>query len=276
MKPSSHFVSSFDITIQLIVTGSPEFHDALQQNSFWHEFVPAFQYTRISNPQMTWRVTEAPTLDYDMTNHAIQATVETVKKVVIIIEAMFEHMRQERSYYTMHGCVIVRNNTAVALIGNLSGIGKTTLASYATSQEWDWITDEKFTISDGEVIGGTSRILDDEKTRLSAGDVTPTPFTHAYPLALICQPIVTDETSIARFDMSLEKAYWTLYDEVTRDIRQVNGVIDISLPALQSLDTDAISENRMRAIDTLTHAVPTTFLRGPTPLLLGEIEAILS
>jgi|GEM_PF-2629239 len=275
MQQSSYFVSSFDCTIELIVVGSGAFHRALQDDAFWHEFVPGFTHRKVAGPQMTWLINEDESLGYDLANRTIHANTKTTKKVVIIIEAAFEYLRQQHSLYTMHGSVIVHKDKAVALIGNLSGIGKTTLASYASSRGWRWASDEKFTLSGANIIGGTSGILDDEKTRASASGASPSSPNQPHPLALICQPLVTGETSVTKFVMSPEKTLWTLYDEVTRDIRQVDGIIDTSLPALQSFDDDEITKNRMDAVHALTHRIPVVYLRGPEPLLLAEIEANL-
>lgn len=272
---SSHFISSFNYTVELSVTGSDRFHEALRSEPFWHEFIPDFSYSRITHPIETWHITEAETLSYDIQNQTIRSTLDTIKRIIVIIEASFEVMRQKQAHYTIHGSVIVRNKKAIALIGNLSGIGKTTLAVHAAQCGWTWIADEKFTLLNGVVVGTTRGILNDEKTRLSAQSIIPQATTDRYPLALICQPLITHEEYASRFDLTADKALWVLYDEMTRDIRQVNGIISPKLPVLQSFDTISIAEVRLKVAEELTQTVPISFIRGHQVHILRELEAIL-
>lgn len=272
MPRYNHYVSSFTVTIELVIDGSPAIYSALQEHPFWHEFVPGLKHDKVTEPSVTWHISEDSTFSYDQTERTIRANAESIKKVIIIIEAALEQLRQARSLYTFHGSVIVRDDKAVALIGNLSGIGKTTLAAYASRHGWIWTVDEKFTVSDGNVIGGTRGLLHDAKTLKAASSSLPTRSDKSYPLVLFCQPIVTTESTLTRFDTSDDKRLWILNDEITRDIRQVNGIVDASLPPLQSFDTTAIAASRIRAVTTLVAVTPLVYLRGSESLLLNEIE----
>ncbi len=275
MHSSNYFISSFSSTIQLIVDGSATFKQALLNEPFWHEFIPGFQCIKVDEPKQTWHVIEDSAFDFQEADRTIRSSIENVRSVVLIVEATFEYLRQECNFYTLHGSIIAHGDMAVALIGTVSGIGKTRLAAHASKHGWSWLVDEKFTLKHNQVIGGTRGLLNDRKTRTSAQGTTPTSWTRSYPLAAICQPIITTEASITRFDMTEQKAHWTLYDEMTRDIRQVNGIIHASAPPLQSRDTDAIAQARMKAVASLVHTVPVLYLRGPEQLLLAEITSTL-
>lgn len=276
MQSSSHFVSSFDHTIELSVTGSSAFHEALRAEPFWHEFIPAFRYEHVAQPHETWHITEADTLNYDIEQKTILSTRAAVRRIVVIIEAVFEALRQAQARYTLHGSVIVRDNKAVALLGNLSGIGKTTLAAHAAQNGWAWIGDEKFTLQHDTIIGTTRGVLNDVKTKVAAQDTLPQETTDTFPLALVCQPLVTNETEVVRFDATPDKALWVFYDEMTRDIRQVNGLVASGLPVLQSFDTPPIAMTRLKAAETLARTIPVSFLRGPQALLLEAIKTTLA
>ena len=75
--------------------------------------------------------------------------------------------------------------------------------------------------------------------------------------------------------MTYEKSLWTLYGEVTRDIRQVDGVIKKDRLILQSLDTEELARSRLNNIENLAKDTPVVFVSGPKYLLLKEIESIL-
>ncbi len=276
MQRSSYYISSCNITLELVVEGSTAFHAALLGEPFWYEFVPNFQLTTKAPPiDTTWYINEATELNYTIKTRTIASHLTTIKRVVIIIEAVFERLRQEQSLYTMHGAAIVNEGQAISLIGNLSGIGKTTLAAYAARHGWLWIADEKFTISKGRIIGSTSGILANDKTRASASGILPSSPTANYPLAAICQPIVTTETEVTRHTLSSSQALWLFYDEMSRDIRQVDGIVDTLLPPLPSLDTCRITAQRLKAAEALIKTVPAVYLRGPKELLLPELAAML-
>lgn len=275
MQRSSHFISSFNNTIELDVTGSVAFHKALKNETFWYEFIPGFQNKKNAIPSLVMHVIEDDQLDYTKASQTIRTSIQTIKRVIVLAEASFEYLRQQKSLYTLHGSVIVRDGKAVALIGNLSGMGKTTLAAYASKHDWTWGIDEKFTLYNGDVIGGTIGILNDTKTSIAAGQTAPTPLTQKYRLTLVCQPIITTESKATRFDLTPEKATWVFYDEMTRDIRQVDGIIDSSLPVLQSYDTETIARARHEATNSLVATVPVIYLRGTAEQLLDEIETMV-
>ena len=274
MRRFSCFISSFGCNIKLVVNGSQLFYQALLTDRFWQEFVPGLSFDNSSQSNDIWTINEAEELKYLEAQRTIEAALVDIKKIIVIIESAFEVLRQQEHKYTMHGAVIEKSGCAVALIGNVSGIGKTTLASFAADKGWSWLIDEKFTIYKSKMIGGTKNILNDDKTRASAGTNSPKP-GEPYRLRLICQPVVTGGVSVSRFDMTYEKSLWTLYGEVTRDIRQVDGVIKKDRLILQSLDTEELARSRLNNIENLAKDTPVVFVSGPKYLLLKEIESIL-
>lgn len=277
MKRASYIVSSFDCAIELVVEGSPAFHEALLHEPFWSEFIPGFQFKERGSTESMWQLFEASSFEYSLEHQTISTNQITIKKSIVIIEAVFERMRQQQSLYTLHGCVIARDNQAVALIGNLSGIGKTTLASYAAKHGWSWVGDEKFTISGKNVVGVTQGILSDSKTHAAAGDSLPVRVVGTpLPLALICQPIITDERDLTEFKLAEDRVQWVLYDEITRDIRQVDGILTATVPPLPSFDSPEIAQERLTATNLLVSSVPVFYLRGPKALVLEKIEKALT
>lgn len=274
--PCSYYVSSCGVTLELSVTGSVEFRNALMHETFWQEFVPAFHIVNPASVDATWHITEADELLYDFTAKTISATRNATKQVVIVIEAFLELARQQRGVYTMHGATIIQRDAAVGLIGNISGIGKTSLASYASTKGWKWVADDKFAISGTFIVGGTIALLDDHKTRRAAGLQMPQPLTKKCPLRLLCQPIVTNEIELTEFHMDYRKANWTLHEEMTRDIRQVNGIVYPGVAGISSLDNFATEQKRIGAVDRLAKAIPVVYLRGPKDLILKRVTDLIA
>ena len=276
MKASSYYVSSFSLVIKLSVVGSPKFHDKLLKASLWQEFVPGFKITKPTTPSETWHIFESNELRYDFEQRKVWIDSKNINRLVIILEADFERLRQQKSIYTLHGAVIAKSHYAVALIGNISGIGKTSLASYATDRGWSWVADDKFSINGLTVIGGTAALLNDKKTKDAANHKAPQALWEPTPLRLICQPIVTNESELTVFSLDNAKAEWTLYDEMTRDIRQVNGIVTPSSPAISSLDNIELEKLRRSAVSKLVLSIPLVHMRGPKGLMINEIQSIIN
>lgn len=76
--------------------------------------------------------------------------------------------------------------------------------------------------------------------------------------------------------MDREKSIWVLYDEVTRDIRQVNGIIHRTLPTVKSLDNRTIERLRIRAVEDLAANTPVVYMRGSKEMILNEINSIVA
>jgi hypothetical protein len=268
-------VASFDIAAALTIQGSDQFIDALVNSSFWQEFVPGFAADTPLEPISHWTVHEHTETSYDLDSHTINATLSTIIPIIVIIEAEFEQLRQMRGLYTMHGSCIGRDDMAVGLIGAISGIGKTSLCAQAAKQGWTWLSDEKFTINpDMDIIGGVSSVLNDDKTHRSRAGLRPAPDGKQRPLKLLCIPIVTTETTATTHELDQARREWQCYDEITRDIRQINGVLRGFTTPLPSFDTTEISKNRQTYGSQLADSVPIVFVRGNEQAILETIESI--
>lgn len=276
MKYSNYYVASFDTVIKLVVEGSIDFQNKLINDIFWIEFIPGFDIGKQTTAQTTWQIIEASELKYDFSKRKIWTNTQTIKRAIVIIEASFEHLRQQEAIYTLHGSAITNDECAVAFIGNLSGIGKTSLAAFAAGNFWEWVADDKFSITNQYLIGGTTNLLNDEKTHRASNRQTPKPLPKKLPLKLIVQPILTHESGLTTFTMDREKSIWVLYDEVTRDIRQVNGIIHRTLPTVKSLDNRTIERLRIRAVEDLAANTPVVYMRGSKEMILNEINSIVA
>jgi hypothetical protein len=275
---SSCYISSVGVKAKLVIVGSEKFLHELMDHTFWHEFIPSFYISQNEAAPITWRVIESENCHFDYQKHIITVSRDQIRSAIVIIEAMFEKKRQENSLYTLHGSLIARANSssAIGCIGNVSGLGKTTLAAYATKHGWTWVADEKFTILDDKVVGWTNGILRDSKTKSASNGITPNPDSEQYTLRLLCCPIVTSEEFLTRFSMSHEKKMWIYNDEVTRDIRQVNGILTGFQDSLQSFDSQKNARMRLAAVTQLTQTTDGIFLRGNAEVILEEFERILS
>jgi hypothetical protein len=272
----SVIVASFNIAIALTIEGSTDFADTLLASSFWKEFIPGFSFITNLKPQRHWTIREHANTEYNLKKCRITATIDATTSVIVIIEADFEKLRQAHGLYTLHGSYIGRKDMAIGFIGAVSGLGKTTLCAHATTQNWMWLGDEKFTVStSGTIIGGVTSILNDAKTHAASAGLRPTPDTMQRSLHLLCIPLVTSESTATVYKLDLKRRQWQHYEEITRDIRQINGTLHGFSVPLPSLDTDALSQKRQHVASLWATSLPIVFIRGSKEAIVDKIETLL-
>jgi hypothetical protein len=277
MQQNSLLVSSFDITLELSIISDASFYKSLRTHPFWHEYIPNFSLGTSGAVTDRWNITQGDECTFDLTKNHIQADSSHHKQIIVILESVFERYRQEKGLYTLHGSAIAKDNYAVGFIGNLSGIGKSSMGAYAAQHGWKWIADEKFTINNNRIVGGTSGILNDNKTRKAASGFSPEFNSDTgYDLKLLCSPIATNEDTPVRHDWDKAKKLWIYNDETSRDIRQVNGVLHGFSESLQSFDSPQLAHKRNDIVTLLANSVDGSFIRGTKTAILDTIKEIIT
>ena len=188
---------------------------------------------------------------------------------------MLEYKRQKKHLYQIHGSVATIHNKAIAFIGGMSGIGKTTSAvNLSKCKNAKFIGDEKF-IMDGKkhtVVSACPLSLDNNKTKLkkiSNCDIVQ------IPIALIVFPVITTEEKLTVYKYDELKLFWHLYEEASRDIRNLNMLYDNFNKTCKSFDTNKIMSQRIKDIKNVAHNTPAYFLRGNTKQITNFIYNLI-
>jgi hypothetical protein len=258
------------------VIGSPEFVSGIINHGFWGEFIPAFaKKDSDAEGADLWTINQHETNYYDLKNRQIFIqSKEFAVPAIVIIESELERKRQAEGFYTMHGSAISNRDVAIGLIGGISGMGKTTLASFAADNGWEWLADEKFTLHDDMLVGGVDAILNDTKTHSASGGNRPSYDQKPRPLKLLCMPLITDETVATVYELDLARSEWQVYDEITRDISQINGSLDGFDTPLFSRDDKTLSTTRNTYAKQLAKVTPVVYVRGNKPSVLEAINQL--
>lgn len=261
---------SLEAELPFVVTGSDDFVHTALTHPMWHEYVMATIEQRPASDAVV-ELHEAPLPTYTILPPMIQCTLGTISSGVRLISHLLERERQGHGIYTVHGNVISLGEKAVALIGGISGIGKTALSAQSTTQGWRWIADEKFLIDEScSYRFGRSIILNDQKTHDAAGLVRPTASTPREIHASVI-PILTD-SALEVHNYSSEKALYHYYEELSRDITGARALFmgyDFPLP---SVDTQQLAARRHRAAEHLSESRPMYFMLGTAAAILEAIE----
>ncbi len=238
-------------------------YDTLSAHYFLREYIPGACITKSAQPaEMT--ISRGASFDWRGNNIKITDADVDLRSVIVIVGALLEQKRQAHRLYQVHGAAVAINNKAIAIIGGMSGIGKTTLA--VTLQQLpnaEFIGDEKFVL-DGQTqtIVAACPLSKDNLKNKTACDSTLNIRTKSAKLALVVFPIITNETELTCYKLDRLKLFWHLYEEASRDIRNLNFLYNNFTETQNSFDTRHIMKQRLADIQNISNHTPAYFIRG--------------
>lgn len=279
---NKHFLrvsTTNNISIVIEIQSTKAFLDNLLVYSFWDEFIPDCELNLCDeNATPIITIIESSRKYIDESLKIIYANKNTYTQVIVYIDAQLEPLRQLQHLYTIHGsCIRSASSSTFALIGAVSGLGKTTLAADSVEYGFRWIFDEKFIVdNENKLRGGVSRALNDEKTKKAQGNKSPQGIESvSLHINAVIIPIVTSEDSCTVHALSLDRRVWQLYDETTRDIRLINGRLDGYEQPLQSKDSLYISQLRKKDTDRMALGLPIYYMRGSSSAILERLSSLI-
>ncbi|RJR29211.1 hypothetical protein C4564_02630 [Candidatus Microgenomates bacterium] len=204
--------------------------------------------------------------------------------VIVASEYLLERHRQESGICIIHSSAVYKDDKGILLVANLTGAGKTSTALFLQEKlGFSLYSDEKTLIDLTEMAlcGQVEKIYLEEKTANVLADLNlpkeiSIPKTNNKQLSLIIIPLVTGdlEKPVIR-KYSQPQLKWLLYEELSKDIRLINGMIfNMSIP-LMSLDTQEIAQRRLDQATTLSETVSCYFIQGSLAQIGEEIKTLL-
>lgn len=204
--------------------------------------------------------------------------------VIVLVEYILERYRQGKSIYTVHSSAVFKDDEGVLLVANLTGAGKTSTALYLQEKfGFNLYSDEKTLVNPQEktLAGQVSKIYLEEKTENTLADLKLSkeisiPKAENKKLSLIVIPFVTNglEKTIVR-KYSTPQLKWLLYEEFSKDIRLINGMIFNMSAPLMPLDTQEIAQHRLNQATSIAEAIPCYFIQGSLAQIGEEIKTLL-
>lgn len=273
MKYRELFIHSLGESIRLCL---PTKYEGLLENSiFWKALIPDVSIKKSQQGEKPFTVSlfEDSVFSFALKKKSCvirhDFSPSHIKDIVVVIGYLLEREHQKNSFYTIHGSVVSYREKAVALIGGLSGMGKTSLGLYLVSKKWRFNSDEKFILDPAHlsIVGCTSKLLINKKLKMATkkynlSRIHPEGIQKNRLEAIIFPILVRFKKEYESFQYNNEKAFWHLYEEATRDIRLLNGLIhNFSFP-LPSLDTHDIAVLRARNVRKVISMVPVFFVKG--------------
>jgi len=255
------------------IEGSGPFVNHVAHHPFWEQYVIGSVSCGVNNDEYV-QIAESPTQVYSLDPHRIECDTEHAYQGIKFANHYLEQQRQAGGVYTIHGNVITNPESShtTALIGGVSGIGKSTLSAFAKQNGWQWVSDEKFLLDErGNFVQGLATTLQDEKTQRAIGAMTPSHHTEPRPIDTLVFPVVCNQL-LEQFRYDHGKAYWHLYEEMSRNITASRGTLSGYMP-LMSADQPNIAWRRMHAAEALSHRIPMYFMMGRAEDILAQLSA---
>ncbi len=202
--------------------------------------------------------------------------------IIVISEYLLEYLRQKQNICVIHSSAIYKNNKAILLFANLTGAGKTSLALYLNKKYgYKLFSDEKTLVDIKRIklVGQTKKLFLENRIQNTLGYKLPK-FINIKKagdkkLCLLIVPVIIP--SVAKtiiYKYQPKQLHWCLYEEFSKDIRLVNGlIINFSYP-LQSLDNHQLATSRQKFVKKISSRVPCYCILGELTEVAKKINQI--
>lgn len=266
-----------------VIFSIPTCYSHIRNDPFWKEFIPGVELSHtesLDKSTIEFKEGTFASFDSELKQVVLPFDPPHIKDLIVIVGYLLERERQKNRIYTMHGSAVSLCGKGVAFIGGVTGIGKTSTAlacSYKANGLF--ISDEKFLIdSTGiRIVGGIkSAILKSSGDLNSAQKVEIEPKPVSLKKCVV--PVLLPKGSglrIAPIQYNYYQTHWLYYEEMTRDIRLVNGLVDQFSQALPSLDTQILAKNRVQSAAAMANSIPCYYVAGDEEALVAAIEELL-
>ena len=203
--------------------------------------------------------------------------------VIVMAEYALERKRQEKNIYTLHSSSVSKGDKALLLIANLTGSGKTSTMLYLNNfHGYKIYSDEKVQI-DGlkNLVGQVKKVFIEDKTRslleqnqISLGkEITIEDIGHK-KLSLIVIPQINSAETVEIVQYGKGQSKWLIYEELSKDIRLVNGLVHNFTYPLMSQDTFELAQSRERLADSLAENIPVFLVKGSLKKVAEETKRL--
>lgn len=204
--------------------------------------------------------------------------------VIVLVDYIFEYLRGFDCVYSVHGSAFSYLNKGYLMLGQMSGLGKTSLTlSMVLNYGASFIGDDKILINGTKIVGGAKKIhfnkielfkqfgnqihessIKDiqQIIKFQNGDST---------LDKIIFPICVKGAEFYYRELSEADLEFALYEEMSRKIRGISKRIADKYP-IASIDTVEISINRLKIAKKIAKKVKGIYITGDIESITNYIS----
>lgn len=274
-----------DLKIDVITNGIDEF--SLKNDHFLCEYIPDLSIVEVSDNSLPDFVIKLNVLS----ENSIEVADNTVtincskkcstKDVITLIDYGLEYCRQCKGIYCLHGSAVTKSNQAIVFLGQVSGIGKTSIALELTlKHEFTFLGDEKILIKfiNGQpFIKSTNRLKFNKSYLEDYLQINEAKFVERFgnisnewtKLGFLVQPQICSKGTLLQDKWDHLKTEFHLYEEITRKIRGCSRRVNNFTEPVLSIDTYDLSKKRSDFCRKLSQKIPAYHIVGDK-LVVGE------
>jgi len=271
--------------------------DQILNSDFYKTYIPNSEVISHSdNIDFCLNVVDSEEFSFEFKNQEAILSGEfnlelTFRSIVVTAEYCLNYVRQLHNEYVINGSAVSKGKKGIILIGNISGLGKTTTTvNLCTKNNFKFIADDKVLVNNKfEVMGGARYLhfnkqdlfksLDTKFNNLDTDGLSQfieidkgKSTIKAFVIPILIQGI--QETSVQA--VSLEEKKYILYELFTRKIRGCTlRLYDFNYP-LQSIDTHKLSLQRSKFVNELANKVDLYMIKGNLPGITNAIQEIVT
>lgn len=203
--------------------------------------------------------------------------------IIVLAEYLLERLRQESGFSVLHSSAVCKGDEGVLLFGNLTGIGKTSLAiQLAQNYKFDIYSDEKtiLDLTKYKLAGQTKKIILEAKTKNNFAETVKEEIKIEEQsnknISIFIIPLLSpDMKKSMTIKYSKPQFKWMLYEEISKDIRSINGLIFNYTYPLMSLDTPQLAKQRERFVDYIVNKTKCYLIKGSLEEVANKVVQLV-
>lgn len=215
----------------------------------------------------------------------------SVKDIITVIDYCLEYARERNNIYCIHGSAVCLDGKGILLVGQASGLGKTTLSlNLCVGHQAKFVGDEKILINNKlELINGVKIVIYNKTSLFESVKVNlnnkrigqntrPVQAQSALiKIKLVAQPLICSSAKEVEVEKWPElKANFHFYEDLSRKIRGVSRRVgNFSLP-LPSIDNEILAIKRSELANQIASNIPFFSIKGAVDPVMNEIIRLVS
>lgn len=271
-------IKSKNVGVKILPLGnlSKVVNKEILSNQLLYRFIPDLKIKEKGKSNITLKIKEGGKKGITFSSATpeitgIYGTDFNSTDIIVVAEYLLEKLRQENNFGTIHSSAVYKKKSGILLIGNLTGIGKTS-TSIKLSRDYNFniYSDEKTILNFDtfEMAGQTKAVWLCKKTEKALGlkqtkKIKITKTKDISILLFIIPMVISNCKNVKVIKYSKPQFKWMLYEEISKDIRAINGLVFNFTYPLSSLDTQILSKKRETFAEKVSQEIPCYLIQGP-------------
>lgn len=261
------------------------FFESVKKSNFWKVYAPDVAMSEPSgHPNIIVEINSSvKTISFSKSMVRIPSQNLSAEDVITVVDYLFEAHRNTKGVYTINSSAVISEaSKAIIFFGGATGMGKTSLARFfSETKHFSMYSDDKtvIDIQHLKVVNGSKYIHLNKASIKKGFDLSGMEYAEfkvkkvekSERIALFVYGYSIDTSFSEEEVWDPKKFEWHLYDALTKRIRGTSRRIANGNIALPSLDTDFLSEKRIKDVQYLCSEIKCLFIKANPQKILEVV-----